>query len=87
MPSQLINRGYNWYNNGEYATENNTLESVSNYQNDILEGQYYTWYLNGNIRQIEHYKNDKLDGIQYYYNNQLFFHHLIKTVIASPKAI
>lgn len=49
-----------WYSNGCKMGE-------ENYRNGKKDGKEYKFYFDGNIKSIEQYKDELLDGKQYYY--------------------
>ena len=64
-----------WYENGQLekniSFKNPIYDDKRKAYNEVLDGNYLTYYNNGSPNQIGNYKDGKLDGIQlkYYENN------------------
>lgn len=56
---------------GKYYEDNNGTTIISNYKNDILDGEHKTIYNSGRTRDYHHcyYKNGKIDGEYKIYSN------------------
>ncbi|MEX0996929.1 MAG: tetratricopeptide repeat protein [Flavobacteriaceae bacterium] len=48
--------------NWKYYTDNGVLLSSANYNEDVLEGEYVDYYLNGDKKMISNYNNGAVEG-------------------------
>jgi antitoxin component YwqK of YwqJK toxin-antitoxin module len=61
--------GYDSYYDDYGGKIEEIYEKEVNYKYGKKEGAQYSWYKSGNIESKLFYKNDKLNGTQYYYND------------------